>query len=89
MNPTPDISLRERLISFIRELDMNPGSKLNESTSLLRSGLLDSAAMLQLAEWIQPEVGAEVDLLQCDLSKEWETVADIEKFIQRHGHRPA
>jgi hypothetical protein len=39
--------------------------------------------MLQLAEWIQREVGADVDLLQFNLSKEWDTIGDIEGFIQR------
>jgi acyl carrier protein len=89
VNPTHETSLRARLISFICELDIDPALELTEHTVLLRSGLLDSAAMLQLAEWIQREVGAEVDLLQFDLSKEWDTIAGIEKFIQRHGHRPA
>lgn len=73
-----------RLLSFIRGLSPDPRSELNEHTSLLQSGLLDSAATLQLAEWIQREVGADVDLLQFDLSKEWNTITDIERFIQRH-----
>ena len=89
VNRTPETSLRARLIAFIRELEVAPGAELNEHAVLLRSGRLDSAAMLQLAEWIQREVGGEVDLLQFDLSKEWDTIADIEKFIQRHGHRQA
>jgi aryl carrier-like protein len=89
VNRTPETALRVRLITFIRELAVTPGAELNEDTVLLRSGMLDSAAMLQLTEWIQREVGAAVDLLQFDLSKEWDTIADVEKFIQRHSHRPA
>ncbi|HUJ71763.1 MAG TPA: hypothetical protein VLZ30_05930 [Verrucomicrobiae bacterium] len=84
MNPASDTSLRSRLLSFIRGLNTETHSELDERTSLLQSGLLDSAATLQLAEWIQREVGADVDLLQFDLSKEWNTIIDIENFIQRH-----
>ena len=84
MNPASDTSLRSRLLSFIRGLNTETHSELDERTSLLQSGLLDSAATLQLAEWIQSEVGADVDLLQFDLSKEWNTIIDIENFIQRH-----
>jgi aryl carrier-like protein len=86
MSPTPDTSLRSRLYSFLRELSPDPCLELNEQSELLRSGLLDSAATLQLAEWIQREVGADVDLLRFDLSKEWNTVSDIERFILRHRH---
>jgi aryl carrier-like protein len=85
MNSAPDPSLRSQLFSFIRGLSPDPRGELNEQTSLLQSGLLDSAATLQLAEWIQREVGADVDLLQFDLSREWNTIIDIENFIQ--GHR--
>ena len=86
VNPAPDTSLRSRLLAFVHGLNVDPRSELNERTSLLQSGLLDSAAMLQLAEWIQREVGADIDLLQFDLSKEWETIAAIENFIQRRRH---
>jgi aryl carrier-like protein len=78
--------LRLRLLSFIHGLNADPRWELNERTSLLQSGLLDSAATLQLAEWIQREVGADVDLLQFNLSKEWDTIGDIEGFIQRCRH---
>jgi hypothetical protein len=78
--------MRPRLLSFIRGLNTEPHLELNERTSLLQSGLLDSAATLQLAEWIQREVGANVDLLQFDLSKEWDTIGNIEGFIQRCRH---
>jgi aryl carrier-like protein len=86
VDPAPDTSLRPRLLPFIRGLNADPRLELKERSSLLQSGLLDSAAMLQLAEWIQREVGADVDLLQFDLSKEWDTISDIEAFIQRCRH---
>lgn len=84
MIPVTDKELAMRLNSFIRGLSIDPGCELNDNTSLLQSVLCDSAAMLQLAEWVQGEVGPDLDLLQFDLSKEWDTIADIQRFIQRH-----
>ena len=62
---------------------------LISDTSLIKSGLFDSAALLNLATWIQKEVGPDFDLLKFDLSKDWETVTDIENFIQRHRKNPS
>jgi acyl carrier protein len=86
---SPEKSLRERLVAFINGLNVGLGGQLSANTSLIKSGLFDSAAMLNLTEWIQNEVGPDVDLLRFDLSKEWETVADIENFIRRHRARPS
>jgi acyl carrier protein len=89
VNPVPDTSLRARLLAFIDSLNVPLDGGLNPSTSLIKSGLFDSAAILNLATWIQKEVGPDVDLLQFDLSKEWETVGDIENFIQRQRGNPS
>jgi neutral ceramidase len=77
-------SLRARLMLLLRELSLGADLELTPDTSLLRSGLLDSLATLQLTEWIQREVGPDVDLLQFDLSAEWETVGRIEQFVERY-----
>ena len=84
MDPVTDKQLHERLTAFVRGLTIDPGCELNDTTSLLQSGLCDSAATLQLAEWVQGEVGPGVNLLEFDLSKEWDTIADIERFVLRH-----
>jgi acyl carrier protein len=84
VNHGPDTDLLERLLAHLQGLLITLDGKLSANSSLIKSGLLDSAAILNLAEWIQREVGPNVDLLQFDLSKEWETVADIESFIRRH-----
>lgn len=84
MDPATDNSLRERLVAFLAGLNGGLRSELTADTSLLKSGLYDSSAIVNLAEWIQNEVGPGVDLLQFDLAKEWETVADIERFVRQH-----
>lgn len=76
--------LRNRLIAFIRESDNELNCDLTDDTSLIKSGLFDSLALFNLAIWIEREIGAHVDLTTFDLSKEWDTMADILNFVERH-----
>ncbi len=78
------VSLHGRLISLIKELDLGVDGDLKEETSLIKSGLLDSLALLNLAVWIEGEIDTQVDLTIFDLSKEWDTITDILNFIEKH-----
>ena len=78
-------SLRNRLDEFIQEITAGLEIELREETSLIRSGLVDSLALLQLAEWIERETGAPLDVTAIDLATRWDTMADILTFI--HGSR--
>lgn len=78
------MSLQNRLVAFIRELDVELNCDLREDTSLIKSGLFDSLALFNLSIWIEKEIGARVDLTAFDLSKEWDTIADILNFIEKH-----
>jgi hypothetical protein len=49
--------LRHRLIEFIGAV--KPDSALSDDTSLIRSGLFDSLALVQLVEWIEQQIGTE------------------------------
>ena len=80
----PETSLRARLISLILKLSLFPDPELTEETSLIQGGVIDSTAILQLAEWIESETDVDLDLLQFDLAREWDTILRIEQFIQRH-----
>jgi len=42
---------------------------------------------VQLAAWIEQEIEVQVDLTAFDLSKEWNTIADIVSFIEKHRGR--
>ena len=77
------MSLQNRLITLIKEQDVELNCDLNENTSLIKSGLFDSLALFNLAIWIEQEIGARVDLTEFDLSGEWDTIADIISFIQK------
>ncbi len=78
------MSLREGLITVFRESGVKIEGELQNRSSLIQSGLLDSLALLSLAVWVRKQVGPEVDLASFDLVKEWDTMDDILNFIEKH-----
>ena len=81
------VSLHDRLITFIKELDLGVDGNLKKETSLIKSGLFDSFALFNMAVWIEQEIDTQVDLATFDLSKEWDTITDILNFIQNNRGR--
>ena len=81
------MSLRDRLVAFIKGQDLDPGFQFKEDTSLIQSGVLDSLALFNLALWIEQQIDPQVDLTAFDLAKQWDTMADILRFIERHRRR--
>jgi hypothetical protein len=57
----------------------------DDDTSLIRSGLLDSMALFNLALWVEERVTPGLDLTAFDLSAEWDTLRLLRAFIARHG----
>ena len=78
-------SMRDRLVRLLEEGNQDPDFELGDDTSLIRSGLLDSLGLFNLAMWIEKESRSRLDLASLDPSKEWETIPDILNFIE--GHR--
>lgn len=83
---------RARLSGFIRKRinDANPGKPrdgLTDDTSLLRSGILDSLALLELVAWIERETGVPLDLTETDFLEEWDTITGILNYISKHQKR--
>lgn len=79
-------SRRDRLVAFVEqklaEADLGQPVDLAEDTSLLRSRLLDSLAILQLAEWIETELGEPIaDLDSLDIGAQWDSIARILAFV--------
>ncbi len=81
----------QRLIQFLNELlqDFDPENdvELTDDTSLLRSGLLSSLAVLMLAEWINEECAGELDLAGVDIAARWNSIDLILAFIDEAGGR--
>ena len=76
--------LQERLLAFLEELDLEERCEFREDTSLIKSGVLDSLNLFKLATWIEAEIDHQIDLTEFNLLEEWDTIADILKFIEEH-----
>ncbi len=83
---------RARLSAFIKKKFKQTNAKrldgrVADDTSLLKSGLLDSLALLELVAWIEREIGCPLDLTDIDIVEEWDTVSGIMRFIATHQKR--
>lgn len=76
---------REALVQLVKELlaesEKELDGELLDDTSLIDSGLLDSLALLRLAEWVSEALGG-LALERVDIRAEWDTVADIVAFVE-------
>jgi acyl carrier protein len=81
------VSLRDQLVTFITEkiesMERDMDFELNDKTSLIRSGLFDSLALLHLTAWIEEQSYKTIDLSKIDIMNEWDTIERILDFIQR------
>lgn len=76
--------LRDELLLFITASGIVLPDDVGTDTSLIRSGLLDSSALFELALWVEDRVAVGLDLTSFDLAEEWDTLAKLERFIERH-----
>lgn len=74
--------LREKLIRAIVPADPDAIGELTETSSLIRSGLIDSQGLLNIALFVEREIGRPVDLTAIDLVSEWDTIGDVIRFIE-------
>lgn len=56
--------------------------QLTDTTSLVRSGLVDSLGLLNVASFVEGEIGRQLDAVTLDPAREWDTIADILEFIR-------
>ena len=78
------MNLRDQLVEFIGEWNLELVCALEANTSLIQSGLFDSLALLNLAEWIEQKIGCPLDLIALNLVDECDTIDDILAFIEKH-----
>jgi len=79
------MSLRPLLVEIIKKSNLELNIDMKDDTSLIKSGLFDSLALFNLAAWIEQEINKPIDLTSFDLSKEWDTISDILRFIEKHS----
>jgi acyl carrier protein len=82
-------ALRSEITRIIEDCGAELPRDFDDHTSLIRSGLLDSTALFQLVLWVEEQVGPDLDLAAFDLAAEWDTVAKLLAFTERHRRKPA
>jgi acyl carrier protein len=81
------VPLKDELIEAIQGWDVDL-KDIEENTPLLKSGLFDSLALFNLVQWVEEKTGGPVDPTTFDLVEEWNTVANIVKFVTERRKRP-
>ena len=81
--PPPDSrqSIFLKLVHIIKGSTPETVGELTDSTSLIRSGLVDSMRLLEVALFVEREVGCRVDLSTIDPEQDWDTMEAILQFI--------
>lgn len=79
------MSLRDDLVRALEESGAQLPADLDDNVALISSGLLDSTALFELALWMEDRVAPGLDLTAFDLAEEWDTIAKLLAFIERHG----
>jgi len=77
----------DAVIRFINGPECNIQAALTPQSSLIKSGLLDSLALFNLALWVEAEIGAPIDLATIELAECWDTAAAIAVFIAAERRR--
>lgn len=76
-------ALRKRLVAAIDTSNTERSGPLTDDTSLIKTGLLDSLGLFNVAVCIEREIGRPLDVATFELAEEWDTIADMINFIQR------
>jgi acyl carrier protein len=76
-------SIRNELIKVIQENTPEFIGEVTDTTSLIQSGLVDSQRLVNLAMLVEREIGHPMDFSDVDLAREWDTIADVIRFIEK------
>ena len=88
MGDQPDRqALREELLTLIAEATPLRHQVIADRTPLITSALVESLTLLNVAMWVEQQIDPTVDITAFDLTVEWDTVADILNFIEKHRSR--
>lgn len=88
MSPGIGMTLRDDILEVLRRNHARIPDDVDDDTSLIRSGLVDSTALFDLALWIEERVVPGLDLASFDLAEEWDTLGRLLAFIDRQSRTP-
>lgn len=79
-----DHAVRVRLIALLRDSMQQPEALIGDEEPLITSGRLNSVALLDLAMWIERELGRPLEMHRLDLPEVWDSIARILRFLEMH-----
>ena len=74
---------RTALIAFLKSRDVLLPEGWDDDTSLVRSGILDSLALLDLILWLEQRLGRPIDPSALELAEALDSIRDILAFLAR------
>lgn len=81
------MSFRERTLIQLRQMQPKVVDWTDE-TQLVGSDAIDSFGLMELALWVENQLGRPLDPSSFDLASEWRTVGKLVAFLNRDG-RPS
>jgi acyl carrier protein len=85
MSDRPDRGrLREQLRALIGALAHPDEEAIDDDTPLISSGRVESITLLNVALWVEEQIDAAVEITSFDLAAEWDSVAQILEFVEKH-----
>ena len=75
------VLLRDELVGLIRTWSSAPLS-LDDDTSLIASGLLDSLALFNLILWVEEKTGRSIEPTSVNPVAEWDSIPKILQYVQ-------
>ena len=79
-------SLRNELLNLIRSSGCVLPPNLDDETSLVTSGLLDSLALFNLTLWIESKIGRPIDPTCMNIAHEWDSIENILQYLGYNTH---
>ena len=79
----PQSDLRDKLIGVILRSSPDHIADLTDTTSLIKTGLVDSLGLVEIATYIEREIGRPLDFSRVNPEEEWDTIAGILQFIDK------
>jgi acyl carrier protein len=84
----PESDLEQKLIEALEGWVPSLAGRVQAETPLFISGELDSLALFNLLTWIEEQIGSPVDAGSLDPVREWSTVGEILRYIERRRSAP-